>query len=61
MTPTQLRDTKTHYLTMFCTDMDPATVAILRRVRDVDQLDRHQEDISAGEYDAAEAILLGLT
>lgn len=60
MTPKQLHDTKEHYLDMFAMDLDSESEALLAGVDSVDELEEHREELSAGAFDAAEAILLGL-
>lgn len=57
MTPKQLRDTATHYLTMFCTPMDSQTLEELETCDNLDELEELRSGLSAGEFDAAEAIL----
>jgi len=60
MTPKQLHNANTHYCSMFGNPMSHETQDILREVSDVDELEEQREELSNGEFDAAEAILLGL-
>ena len=60
MTPKQLHDTREHYLDMFAMDLDADSEAIIASVDSVEDLEEHREELSAGAFDAAEAILLGL-
>lgn len=60
MTSKQIAKANEHYGDMFCGDMSQETISILRGVKDADQLEDHREQLSSGEFDAAEAILLGL-
>lgn len=60
MTPKQLRDTENHYCDMFAMDISAEDKDLLEGVDTTDELDAIEDDISAGLFDAAEAILLGL-
>ena len=60
MTPRQLTDTQIHYESMFGDVMSDESVEILRNVTDIRELEDVRELLSAGEFDAAEAIILEL-
>ena len=60
MTPKQLRDTESHYWTMFGDDLDPQTSDELEGCDTIEELEELRDQLSSGEFDAAEAILLGL-
>ncbi len=61
MTPRQLRETENHYYDMFAMDISTEDKELLEAVDTTYELDAIEDDISAGLFDAAEAILLGLT
>ncbi len=61
MTPQQLRDTENHYCDMFAMDISDEDKDLLEGIDTADELDGIEDQISAGLFDAAEAILLGLT
>lgn len=60
MTPQQIRKTENHYWSMFGDDLSPETLEALEGIDSAGELEEIREELSAGEFDAAEAILLGL-
>jgi hypothetical protein len=57
MTPKQLRDTESHYWSMFGDDLSPETKETLEGIDTIYELDEIADELSAGEFDCAEAIL----
>lgn len=48
------------YYDWFGDDMDPEALKLAEEIEDTDDLEHHNEDFSAGQYDAIEAVLLKL-
>jgi len=59
MTPTQLKATNEHYLSMFGDELDRETLQMLANVDSLEDLEAIEEELSAGTYDCAEAIIEG--
>jgi len=59
MNTKQLHDTNEHYASCFGTGMDQRSLQLLSGIDTVDELDEIENELSAGEYDCAEAIIEG--
>ena len=57
MTPKQIKAANEIYLDMFADDLDAWVIEKLPRIRSLADLDAIEDEISAGAYDAIEAVL----
>jgi hypothetical protein len=57
MNTRQLHKTNEHYASQFGNGMDQRSLQLLSGIDTVDELDEIENELSAGEYDCAEAIL----
>jgi hypothetical protein len=57
MTVGKLNQINEHYYSMFGDHLSQTTLQMLSGIDTVEELDEIQDELSAGEYDAAEAII----